>query len=238
MWDALVARGYRLIAFDQRGHGRSTLGAAGMGSESMAADYAAVLEHLRVRNGVLVGHSMGGFVAIRAVLDHPELARRLRGLVLASSWAGRMYDGAPQNRLGMPLVKIGVWQRLMRTKTGGVLLGAPYFGKRPSPAMISVQRESYAQHLQHGGSLLPMMEAAVREDRYPRLAEITVPTVVVVGSADLATPPRHSRRLADGIPGARLITVSDAGHMLNWEGADELVEVIESLAAQRDGSER
>ena len=43
VWDALVARGYRLIAFDQRGHGRSTLGAAGMGSESMAADYAAVL---------------------------------------------------------------------------------------------------------------------------------------------------------------------------------------------------
>ena len=104
--------------------------------------------------------------------------------------------------------------------------------------MISVQRESYAQHLQHGGSLLPMMQAAVREDRYPRLAEITVPTVVVVGSADLATPPRHSRRLADGIPGARLITVPDAGHMLNGEGADELVEVIESFAAQRDGSER
>ncbi|HZE15205.1 MAG TPA: hypothetical protein VE197_05525, partial [Mycobacterium sp.] len=68
----------------------------------------------------------------------------------------------------------------------------------------SVQRESYAQHLQHGGSLLPMMQAAVRDDRYPRLADITVPTVVMVGSADLATPPRHSRRLADGIPGARL----------------------------------
>ena len=45
VWDALVARGHRVIAFDQRGHGRSTLGSAGSGSEAMAADCVAVLDH-------------------------------------------------------------------------------------------------------------------------------------------------------------------------------------------------
>ena len=108
VWDELLNRGYRVIAFDQRGHGGSTLGSDGVDSATMAADYAAVLEHFDVRDGVLVGHSMGGFIAIRAVLDHPELGRRLGGLVLFATWAGRMTQGAPQNWLQIPLLRYGV----------------------------------------------------------------------------------------------------------------------------------
>ena len=104
-WDKLLDHGHRVIAFDPRGHRRSTIGSAGIGSESMAADDAAVLEHFDVRDAVLVGHSTGGFIAIRALLDHPELAGRLRGLVLCASWAGRILDGAPQNWLQIPLLQ-------------------------------------------------------------------------------------------------------------------------------------
>ena len=228
MWDALLARGHRVIAFDQRGHGRSTIGSAGIGSEPMAADYAAVLEHFDVHDGVLVGHSMGGFVAIRALLDHPELARRLRGLVLFATLAGRIFDGAQQNRLQMLLganrrhATADAYQDRRRA-----VAGAPMFGKRPSPAMIAVVRDMFLQ--QDHGPLLPILHAFMREDRYPRLAEIAVPTVVMVGSADRTTPPSHARRLAAGVPGARLVTVPDAGHMLNWEAPDALVDVIGSF---------
>jgi pimeloyl-ACP methyl ester carboxylesterase len=232
-WEELQARGFRIIAFDQRGHGGSTLGSDGIGSEPMAADIAAVLEHFDVRDGVLVGHSMGGFVTIRAMLDHAELAQRLRGLVLFATWAGRVLDGAPQNRLQIPLMERGVLQRFLQSKTVAVLFGAAQCGSRPSPAMISVFLELFNQHLDEHGPLIPIVRAFSREDRYPRLAEIAVPTVVMVGSADRTTPPSHSRRLADGIPGARLVTVRDAGHLLNWEGADELADVIESFPAQR-----
>ena len=229
VWDELVARGYRVIAFDQRGHGRSTLGSAGIGSESMAADLAAVLEHFDVHDAVLVGHSMGGFVAIRAFLDHPDVAGRLRGLVLVATYAGRIFDGAPQHRLDIALLQTGVFQLLGRTRAGGVLLTAVQFGKRPSPAMISVLYTSALQHMEDHGPHLPIVRASAREDRYPRLAEITVPTVVMVGSADRNTVPSHARRLAAGVPGARLITVPDAGHMLNWEAPDALVEVVASF---------
>jgi non-heme chloroperoxidase len=180
-----------------------------------------------VHDGVLVGHSMGGFVAIRAVLDHPEMAQRLRGLVLFATWAGRILDGAPQNRLQIPLLEYGIFQRLMRTRTRGVLLGASIGGKHPSPAMIAVGDNMFLQ--QNHGPLLPILHASMREDRYPRLAEIAVPTVVMVGSADRTTPPSHSRRLAAGVPGARLVTVPDAGHSLNWEAPDAPVEVVESF---------
>ena len=59
----------------------------------MAADVAAVLRHFDIRDGVLVGHSMGGFVTIRAMIDHPDLGQRLRGLVLFATWAGACWMG-------------------------------------------------------------------------------------------------------------------------------------------------
>ncbi|GAB2892055.1 hypothetical protein GCM10027074_70240 [Streptomyces deserti] len=93
--------------------------------------------------------------------------------------------------------------------------------------MIAVFLEVFLQ--QAHAPLVPIARAFAREDRYPRLAEITVPTVVMVGSADRSTPPSHARRLTAGIPGARLITVPDAGHMLNWENPDALVQAIVSL---------
>ncbi len=231
VWDALLERGYRVIAFDQRGHGRSTLGAEGIGSHPMAADIAAVLQHFDVSDAVLVGHSMGGFVSIRALLDHADVSQRLRGLVLFATWAGRVMDGAPQNKVQIPLLERGILQRMLRYRTVGVLFGAAQCGKRPSPAMVSVFTEGFRQHVDEHGPLLPIVRAFSREDRYPRLGEITVPTVVMVGAADRTTPPNHSRRMADGIPGARMVTVAEAGHALNWEAPDELVKVIESLTA-------
>lgn len=234
VWDELQAQGFRVIAFDQRGHGASNIGSDGIGSEPMAADLAAVLAHFDVRDGVLVGHSMGGFITIRAVLDHPDIAQRLRGLVLFATWAGRILDGAPQNRIQVPLMERGVLRRLLDNKTFAMLLGAAQCGSRPSPAMISVFIESLIKHLDDHGPLTLIVRAFMREDRYPRLGEIAVPTVVMVGSADRTTPPSHSRRLADGIRGARLVTVPQAGHLLNWEAADDLIKVIESFPAQRD----
>jgi len=233
VWDELQARGFRVIAFDQRGHGRSTLGSEGIGSEPMAADLAAVLRHFEVQDGVLVGHSMGGFVTIRALLDHADVASRLRGLVLFATWAGRILDGAPQNRLQIPLLEYGILQRLIRNPTVATLFGAAQCGARPSPAMISVFVDFLNQHLDEHGPLLPIVRAFSHEDRYPRLGEIAVPTAVMVGSADRTTPTSHSRRLAEGISGARLVTVPDAGHLLNWEASDELIKVVESFPAQR-----
>lgn len=153
--------------------------------------------------------------------------------MLFATWAGRVLDGAPQNRLQIPLLERGILQRLLRSRTIAVLFGAAQCGARPSPAMISVFLEWFHQHLDRHGPHLPIVRAFSREDRYPRLAEISVPAVVMVGSSDRTTPPSHSHRLAAGIPGARLVTVPGAGHLLNWEAVDELAEVVESFAAQR-----
>jgi len=128
----------------------------------------------------------------------------------------------------------GLLQQFLRSKTFAVLFGAAQCGRRPSPAMVWTFIEGFNQHLDDHGPLTPIVRAFSREDHYPRLGEIAVPTVVMVGSADRTTPPSHSRRLAAGIPRARLVTVADAGHLLNWEGSDELVEIVESFPARGD----
>ena len=232
VWDMLLARGFRVIAFDQRGHGRSTIGSDGIGSAPMAADYAAVLDHFDVRDGVLVGHSIGGFLAIRAVLDHPEVVRRVRGLVLFATFAGDLLNGAPLNRLQLPLLRSGILQTITKTRTGGTIFGAAQCGATPSPAMVAAFVDTFNR--QNHKPLIPILQAAMRENRYPRLGEISVPTVIMVGSADRTTPPSHAQRLTAGVPGARLVTVQDAGHMLNveTEGPSALVDVIESFQSQ------
>jgi len=86
--------------------------------------------------------------------------------------------------------------------------------------MISVFLEGFEQHMHDHGPLLPTLKAVARENYYPRLPEISVPTVVMVGTADHITPLSTARRLAAGVPGARLVTVPDAGH---WPDPDWLV---------------
>jgi pimeloyl-ACP methyl ester carboxylesterase len=99
---------------------------------------------------------------------------------------------------------------------------------------VSVFRDLLIQHLDEHGSLIPIVQALSGEDFYPRLGEIALPTVVMSGTADRTTLPLHSRRLAAGIPGAQLVTIPGAGHLLNWEAPDELVKVVESFSSKRD----
>ena len=231
LWDMLLARGYRVVAFDQRGHGESTIGRDGISTESMASDYLAVLEAVDARDAVLLAHSMGGFLAIAAVLDVPGVAERLRGLILMSTFPGDVLRGAPQNKAQIPLITSGLLPVMVANDTVGTLFGSGLCGDDVSPAMVQVFLETFraADHK----PLLPILEAFGAEDRGDRLGEITVPTIVLCGSKDQTTPPWQSERLAAGIPGAQAWWVPGAGHMLNWEATDAIVEAVAELSKPR-----
>lgn len=228
LWDMLLARGYRVVAFDQRGHGASTIGSDGISTESMAGDYLAVLEAVDAHDAILLAHSMGGFLAIAAVLDVPGVAERLRGLILMSTFPGDVLRGAPQNKAQIPLITSGILPALAANDTVGTLFGAGLCGDDVSPAMVQVFLETFraADHQ----PLVPILRAFGAEDRGDRLGEITVPTIVLCGSKDQTTPPWQSERLAAGIPGAQAWWVPRAGHMLNWESPDAIVEAIAELS--------
>lgn len=231
VWDQLLERGFRVIAFDQRGHGKSTIGSDGISSESMAGDYLAVLENYDVRNGILLAHSMGGFLAIAAILDVPGVAERLNGLILMSTFAGDVLRGAPQNKAQIPMIKSGAMVKIAENDTTGMLFARSLCGDNPSPAMCEAFLDMF-RTTDHQ-PLIPVLEAFSKEDRGDRLAKITIPTIVLCGEKDGTTPPRQSQRLADGIPGAQLRWVPGAGHMLNWEAPDAIVSAIQDLSGAR-----
>lgn len=230
IWDLLAGAGARVIAFDQRGHGKSTVGSDGIGTAPMSADYKAVLEHFDVRDGVLVGHSMGTFLSVAFLLNHAESAReRLRGVVLVSPTAGDIARGAPQSRIQIPLIRSGLMNRLVRSETYGCLFGLSLMGDDPSPAAIEAFNRVFLE--QDHERLVPILRALTTENQYPRLAEIQMPCVVLCGDKDKTTPPWHSRLLGEGIAGARNVWVPGKGHLLNWEAPEQVALAIRSLQA-------
>ena len=162
------------------------------------------------------------------------MAERLRGLVLFATFSGDVVRDAPQNRMQIPLLRLGLIQRAIASDSLGMLFGASLCGEQPSPAMVRVFLEDFSA--QDHRALLPILEAFADEDRIDRIGEIAVPTVVICGRSDNTTPPWQSERLAEGIRGARMVWVEGAGHMLNWEAPEALVEAVESLSRPPVGS--
>ncbi|MCU1280956.1 MAG: putative hydrolase, partial [bacterium] len=137
-WDEvvplLVAAGRRIVRFDQRGHGRSNIGADGLSPRAMAGDYRAVLEHFDVNDGVLVGHSMGGFLSIVFSILHADVATaRLRGLVLVGAHAGDVARGSVQNRVQVSLIKYGIMGLMLRSRTIARAMARSLFGDVAEP---------------------------------------------------------------------------------------------------------
>jgi pimeloyl-ACP methyl ester carboxylesterase len=226
----LVDEGRRVIAFDQRGHGRTTIGRDGVSTASMAGDYAAVLAAYDVTDAVLVMHSMGGFVGVRFLVENPELvARHLRGAMLVATFAGDVNRDNPQNKLQIPLIRSGILPRLVATDLVGRPFARSLMGDSSTDAMVEAFLTMFrAQQL---GPLVPILRAMVEENRYPQLGAITLPCTILVGSKDRTTPPFHTDELGRGIAGSRVVRVPGAGHTVNWEAADVIVAEIDALIA-------
>ena len=226
----LAGRGYRVISFDQRGHGKTNIGRDGIGSSQMAGDYVAVLERHDVKNGVMVGHSMGGFVLINALIDHAEaMARHLKGAVLMATFAGDVNRKNPQNKLQIPLIRSGIMGRLINNDKLATSMAKTLLGDEKPAEFIAPFVKTFREQDLRG--LMPILAAFVRENRYADLSRISLNCTIVVGDKDKTTPPFHTEWLHNGIRGSKLRRVAAKGHMLNWEAPEVLIEEIVALAA-------
>ncbi|MCA9982356.1 MAG: alpha/beta hydrolase, partial [Anaerolineales bacterium] len=147
IWHALVAQGYRVVAYDQRGHGRSTIGSYGMSIPHMATDLLAVLEYFEVRDGIVVGHSLGGFVTLAFLLNQRAVARRyVKHVLLLSSLAGRGLENAPQNQLQLPLLQSGLLLKVGQLKPYGWAFARTWVGDNPAASIVEAFRQTILTH--------------------------------------------------------------------------------------------
>jgi non-heme chloroperoxidase len=232
--EELPKEGFRTIAFDHRGHGRSVLGEEGHSLDNLGRDFKTVLEGLDLRNAVLVGHSMGGVAVQSFVTQFPEIAaERVAGIVLLSTLA-RTPFGSRSTR-----TKVRVERILKRAPDSQWLWDAPNlgfiaarvgFGKNPRPSHVELVREMMAECPPE--TRLDAPRVLVGLDLTHELPHVRVPTLVIGGTADVLTPPFEAKQMARIIPGARLELMRGGGHMLMLERTEEVDRLIVDFARE------
>lgn len=229
-FDELPEHGVRVVAYDHRGHGASVAGSTGHSIENLASDIRTVIDELDLHDVVLVGHSMGGVAAQAYALHHVTHAQeRVRGLVLLSTFA-RTPLAAISRGTGV-LGRASGWLDLASLAARpdlGTLIARLGFGRDPLASHVELTRQMLSECEQDTsrGAILPLMGL----DLTAELAQLTIPTLVVGGTADLLTPPVEARRLARHISGARLELLERGGHMLMLERTDELHRLLFDFA--------
>jgi non-heme chloroperoxidase len=196
-WDAQMlffhANGYRVIAHDRRGHGRSTQVGTGNDMDHYASDASAVVEHLDLKNAIHIGHSTGGGEVARYVAKYGEPQGRVSKAVLISSVPPLMLK-TEQNPGGTPIeVFDGFRKALAANRTefyiavaSGLFYGFNRPGAKPSQPII----QNWWRQGMLGGALAHYegIKAFSETDQTGDLKAMTVPTLVMQGDDDQVVP--------------------------------------------------
>jgi pimeloyl-ACP methyl ester carboxylesterase len=166
-------------------------------------------EALGPERPAVAGHSLGGAVAITAALEHPELFSRL---LLIGTGARLRVVPAVIEALKTDFDEV---MRNMRQFS---------FGPGASPEAIKTAEDMMRRNGRE--TMLEDFLACDAFDAMARLGEIRIPALAVCGEADMLTPPKYSRFLAERAPNCRLVTIPEAGHMVMLEAPAALAEII------------
>ncbi|MDP2213218.1 alpha/beta fold hydrolase [Phenylobacterium sp.] len=222
-WEPWVGRlegDYRLVSLDLPGHG---LTRAPEGYQSSPEDQVAVVDALAAELGlstfVLAGNSMGGGVAWRYALAHPQKARGLV-LVNAAGWpqAADAEGGGDSRPMVFKLLENPLGRSLLRNLDPRPLAGRGLRQAYGDEALVTPDLiDRYVELARAPGHRAILTDPRRRSAAAPVTAEsfaaITVPTLVMVGALDQVIPAERGAGFAQGIPGARLITYADGGHV-------------------------
>ncbi|NIV35219.1 MAG: alpha/beta fold hydrolase [Anaerolineae bacterium] len=216
-WPAELRRlsGATVYTLDLPGHGRS--GGQGHGTiEAYAEAVAAFLDTVGIEQAVVAGHSMGGAIAMTLALNQapsPEPGQaRVVGLVLVATGA----------RLRVaPAILEGI-----RSDFEGIVQLITRFAWSPDAAPPLTELGRQALREASPDILWADFMACDRFDVMERLGEIAVPTLVIGGCADQLAPVKYTRFLGEHIPGASIVTIEDAGHMVMLERPAETAKAV------------
>ena len=205
----VLAERFRVLAFDNRGVGRSARPPGPYAMEQLAADAVAVLDAAGERSAHVYGISLGGMIAQEVALRHPD---RVRGLALGATTPGGP-NAVPASDETLAFFR----RRGEMTAEEAVWASVPYnYGPRTRAEHGERIAQDIVQRLRYPIEPEPykaQLAAAMGHDTHARLGDIGAPTIVVHGERDVMVPPGNGRLLADGIPGAELVTDSEAGHL-------------------------
>ncbi len=248
----LAERGFRVIRFDNRDIGHSTMiDAAGMPNRidmmrgrrdrapyllsDMADDAFGLMDHLGIESAHVVGASMGGMIGQTMAIEGPE---RVRSLVSMMSTTGNRRLGWPHLRAlpilfaDYPRSREGYIRRAARTFE---VIGSPGFPRDPQ-RLADLAGGMWDRSHNPAGVLRQMYAVTASGDRTPALRRLRLPATVLHGTADRLVRPAGGRATAAAIPGARLRMFEGMGHDLPRQLWPEYVEEIAATAERASGA--
>jgi len=196
-WDAqllyFLDKGHRVVAHDRRGHGRSSQASDGHDMDHYAADVAAVVEHLDLRNAVHIGHSTGGGEATRYVARHGQRQGRVAKLVLIGAVPPIMTK-TPANPGGLPIEVFDGFRRQLAANRARFYLdiaGGPFYGfNRPGAEVSQAVVQNWWRQGMMGGAKAHHdgIKAFSETDFTEDLRAVEVPALVMHGDDDQIVP--------------------------------------------------
>lgn len=212
-----LAKLYRVIAFDNRGVGRTDKPAGPYSAEMLAEDTVGLLQALGIEKAHVMGHSMGGFIAQALALSHPEKVDKL--ILCATNFGGPNH--VPVTPEAMAVLSDVSGDPVERFKRGLVVSCAPGFANR-HPEIIAEWLEYRAQNpiepvpyqAQMAIGLGLLSAQASFEARLPN---VQAPTLILFGEYDKVVPAENARLLAEKIPDSQIHIFPNAGHFFPFE---------------------
>jgi 3-oxoadipate enol-lactonase len=212
--ETLASSGYRAVAWDMPGYGRSTP-IEPYNFKGLAQSCIALIEALNCGDVVLVGHSMGGMVAQEVMARRPELVSKL--VLCGTSPSFGKADGEWQREF--------IAQRTAPLDSGKSMaeLAEVLVPQIVGPGSLpeGVRLATHCMSLVPASTYRRALEALVTFDRRANLPRIQVPTLVVAGERDPNAPPSVMKRMADAIPRSTYLEMRGIGHLQNLEAPEE-----------------
>jgi pimeloyl-ACP methyl ester carboxylesterase len=210
MWGSVlpaISEKYRAIVFDNRGVGRSDVPRGPYRISGMARDALAVMDAAGVQSAHVMGASMGGMIAQELALRHPM---RVKSLLLGCTSCGG-FRARPPNLRRVPVFR--KWRSMTNEERARAVIPMLYAKGTPKDVIEEDLRLRLIRYPTMRGVIYQAMGIPFWSS-YRRLKRIQVPTLVVHGDQDHVLPLINGKRVAKRIPGAKLVVIPNAGHMM------------------------
>jgi 3-oxoadipate enol-lactonase len=214
---------HRVLMYDLRGHGGTTLGRPDGTLRQLGTDLASLMDATGVDGAYIAGFSLGGTIAMRMAIDYPA---KVRGLVLVatSSRVGRAAADWYQKRVDMVEQADPQLRATLDRDTADVYAESPTELKEG----LLIRRQSTVDPRGYGNACAAMaaLNAAPLD---PELGRISAPTLIVASELDRHCPPKAAEIIVAGIEGSRLVVMAGAGHPIPVEKPRELADSINAF---------
>lgn len=226
MWEKQVSalkETHRCIAYDVRGHGDSEPGEAQFSIPQFADDLFSFMDILKIEKAILVGLSMGGYIALQAIQKQPE---RISGLILCDTQCAADSDEAREKRK----------KAIAFIQKNGLTVYAEESLKNLFAPASLINKSDEVSFIQNTILKNPaknicftLQALADRKETCSYLPQIKVPVCIVVGSEDKVTTPEVARNMHALIHGSTLYCIEGAGHLSNLENPQQFNEHIKTF---------